>query len=114
MAFNVAAHNRDDHAKSFAFRLDDRTGQWSLAPAYDLTFAPGPGGEHSTTLLGEGRLLSREHCLLLAARAEIKPEQAKGILDEVNAAVARWREFADEGCCTRTTAALIASAVQLL
>ena len=114
MAFNVAAHNRDDHAKNFAFRLDDRAGQWSLAPAYDLTFSPGPGGEHSTTLLGEGRQPVREHCLLLAERVEIKREQATRILDEVSAAVARWRECADEACCTRTTAALIASAVQLL
>jgi serine/threonine-protein kinase HipA len=38
MAFNVAAVNRDDHTKNFAF-LCDRSGTWSLAPAFDVTHA---------------------------------------------------------------------------
>ena len=54
MVFNIAAHNRDDHAKNFAFIMNPR-GEWSLSPAYDLGFAPGPGGEHTMTVLGEGR-----------------------------------------------------------
>ncbi|MAZ90820.1 MAG: phosphatidylinositol kinase, partial [Maricaulis sp.] len=48
--FNVLARNRDDHAKQFSF-LMDRDGRWSLAPAYDLVFTDGPGGEHSTSVL---------------------------------------------------------------
>jgi len=32
-----------------------------LAPAYDLTHSHGPGGEHSTNILGEGRQLTRAH-----------------------------------------------------
>ena len=49
MVFNVAAHNRDDHTKQHAF-LMDRTGTWRLAPAFDLTFSAGPGGEHYLTI----------------------------------------------------------------
>jgi serine/threonine-protein kinase HipA len=45
MLFNVAAYNRDDHAKTVAFLMDEN-GHWSFSPAYDLTYAPGPGGEH--------------------------------------------------------------------
>ncbi len=37
MVFNVAASNRDDHTKNFSF-LMDRKGDWSLSPAYDLTY----------------------------------------------------------------------------
>lgn len=37
MAFNVAASNRDDHTKNFSFLMNQK-GQWSLSPAYDLTF----------------------------------------------------------------------------
>ena len=44
MAFNVAATNNDDHAKNISF-LADSHGHWSLAPAYDLTFAFNPTGE---------------------------------------------------------------------
>ncbi len=49
MVFNVLAHNRDDHVKNFAFILDDRSGEWSLTPAYDLTFTTGPGGVQQGT-----------------------------------------------------------------
>lgn len=38
MVFNVLAHNVDDHAKNFSFVMNQK-GQWSLAPAYDLTFS---------------------------------------------------------------------------
>ena len=47
--FNVLFNNRDDHSKNFAFRLD-RERRWRLAPAYDLTFNVGPGGEHQMAL----------------------------------------------------------------
>jgi len=54
----LQCHNRDDHAKNFSFLLDVDNA-WKLAPAYDLTFSEGPGGEHSTTYLGEGKSKSR-------------------------------------------------------
>jgi serine/threonine-protein kinase HipA len=101
MVFNVAAHNRDDHAKNFAFVLDDQTGEWSLAPAYDLTYCPGPGGEHTATILGEGRQPTREHCLKLAARFDLKPRQTSPIIEQVNAAIAGWPAFADQADCTK-------------
>lgn len=47
-AFNLFAHNRDDHGRQFAY-LMDRTGNWSLAPAYDLAYADGPGSSTPTT-----------------------------------------------------------------
>jgi serine/threonine-protein kinase HipA len=114
MVFNVAAHNRDDHAKNFAFMLDDRTGEWSLAPAYDLTHAPGPGGEHSTTLLGEGRQPTAAHCLKLAEQAGIQPRELRPITDEVNAAIGRWRSFARQAECEKKITAAIARAIRPL
>jgi serine/threonine-protein kinase HipA len=47
MAFNVYAHNMDDHARNFSFIC--REGKWSLAPAYDLT-NDDTLGEHATTI----------------------------------------------------------------
>ncbi len=92
--FNVATHNRDDHVKNFAFRLDSETGEWSLTPAYDLTFAEGPGGEHTMTVAGEGRRPGPEHLHRLADRSSISAVDAKAVLDEVRAAVARWDDLA--------------------
>jgi len=108
MVFNVAAHNRDDHAKNFAFLLDDQDGEWHLAPAYDLTFSSGPGGEHTTTILGEGRAPGLHHCLRLAETFGIKPREMGPILDQVNAAVDQWPNFADQAQCTRKIMATVA------
>lgn len=107
MLFNIAAHNRDDHAKNFAFILDDTAGEWSLAPAYDLTHSFGPGGEHTTTILGEGRTPTREHCLKLADQFSLKPREINPIIKQVNAAITRWPRFADQAACTKTIAATI-------
>lgn len=41
MVFNVLAGNIDDHARNFAF-LMDRSGKWSLAPAYDMVYSIDP------------------------------------------------------------------------
>ena len=96
MVFNVLAHNRDDHAKNFAYRFDLSDGSWSLSPAYDLTFAAGPGGEHTTTVLGEGRNPSSDHLLKLGEECGIGRGEGQAIIAEVREAVARWPEFADD------------------
>ncbi len=56
MVFNVVARNQDDHVKNIAF-LMDRTGRWSLAPAFDMTYACDQGnrwlGSHQMTMNGK-------------------------------------------------------------
>lgn len=42
MVFNIMAFNQEDHVKNLSFHMD-RTGTWSLTPAYDLTYAKGGG-----------------------------------------------------------------------
>ncbi|MFU8781379.1 MAG: type II toxin-antitoxin system HipA family toxin [Kiritimatiellia bacterium] len=95
MVFNIAAHNRDDHVKNFAFILP-AGGDWQLAPAYDLTFSPGPGGEHTMTVAGEGRRPTLVHVQLVADEAGIAPRRAAEIVADVHAAVAAWPAFAAE------------------
>jgi serine/threonine-protein kinase HipA len=93
--FNVLAHNRDDHARQFSFTLT-RDGTWRLAPAYDLTFSPGSGGEHSTSVLGHGKDISRGHLLALASTADLPDKEAVQIIDAVQGAVADWDTVARE------------------
>ena len=92
-AFNVLARNRDDHARQFTF-LMSRDGRWRLAPAYDLTFAPGPGGEHSTSVLGRGSHIDRELLLALGRYADLKDAETREVIERVSAAVADWDRFA--------------------
>ncbi|WP_228856608.1 type II toxin-antitoxin system HipA family toxin [Desulfomarina profundi] len=103
MVFNVLAHNRDDHVKNFSFLLDDTTGEWSFAPAYDLTFARGPGGEHTTTVLGEGLRPEKDRMLQLAEQSGIAPRRSSAIFREVAEAVAGWPEFAGRAGVAKAT-----------
>ncbi len=91
--FNVLAYNRDDRARNFSF-LMDRDGRWSTAPAYDLTFSHGPGGEQSTMVMGEGRNPTTEHLLALGQVASIPQPLATHIIEETKEALSHWRELA--------------------
>lgn len=92
-AFNVLACNRDDHAHNFAYLMDER-GQWTMAPAYDLTLAPGPGGYHTTSVMGEALRPTREHLLALAKAAALTSAAAREALDQVETAVAGFARTA--------------------
>ena len=91
--FNVLAHNRDDHAKNFSFLLNAQN-EWVFAPAYDLVFSFGPGGEQSTLVMGEGKNPGVQDLLRLGKQHRIKG--ATSIIDTVQAAVARWKSIAAE------------------
>jgi len=98
MIFNILSHNRDDHSKNFSF-LMDRHGNWSLVPAYDLTFSRGPAGEHSMTVAGEGKNPSKKHIMLLAEKFNI--DEAETIYEEVWAVILDWKKFAKEAGVTK-------------
>lgn len=91
--FNLVTHNRDDHAKNFSYLLDYNN-NWKFAPAYDLTFSYGPGGEHSTIYLNEGKNPTREHLEKLGVKHNIK--NYKKIIEEVNKTVAQFKCYAKE------------------
>ncbi|MGC3983692.1 MAG: type II toxin-antitoxin system HipA family toxin [Pseudorhodoferax sp.] len=78
--FNVLTHNRDDHAKNFAFRMEP-DGRWRLSPAFDLSFSHGPGGQHSTSVAGEGATPGRAELLQVAQRGGIKAKDAQSCID---------------------------------
>lgn len=93
--FNVLTHNRDDHSRNFAFRLD-RQRRWQLSPPFDLTFNEGPRGEHFTTIAGEGRAPARHHLLELARRGGIPIRQAEASMDRLCEGMSALPELANE------------------
>jgi len=46
--FNVVGRNQDDHTKNFGF-LMDKSGKWSLSPAFDMTYSYDPQGQWTRT-----------------------------------------------------------------
>jgi serine/threonine-protein kinase HipA len=94
-AFNVLASNRDDHGKNHGFLYRNR--QWQLGPAYDLTFSSAQQlPERGMAILGERRAAGVEHLLRLAENEGLARRSAEGIIEQVRAGIARWREFADQ------------------
>ncbi|MDA7863083.1 type II toxin-antitoxin system HipA family toxin [Akkermansiaceae bacterium] len=88
--FNILARNQNDHAKNTTL-LMDRRGQWSLAPAYDLTFTYQPNGllksEHQMTLNGKRDDFEMNDLLSAAKKANVKPRRAISIINEVKSAL---------------------------
>ncbi|HVE44535.1 MAG TPA: type II toxin-antitoxin system HipA family toxin [Gammaproteobacteria bacterium] len=93
--FNVLSHNRDDHSKNFSFLMDEQN-TWRVSPAYDLTFSSGPGGEHATMMMGEGKNPTLAHLLSLADLAEIQKNVALDIIAQVGVGISKWKLFAKE------------------
>ena len=87
MCFNVFSHNRDDHSKNFSWLYNEDEKRWFLSPAYDLTYSNSIGGEHATTIDGEGKNPSIENILAVAKKNGIKLSRAKEIAEEVEASV---------------------------
>lgn len=95
MCFNVYAHNRDDHSKNFTFLYDEDKGAWRLSPVYDLTYSNSLGGEHATSVNGNGRDPSRQDILAVADHIGIAKAKAKQIAAQVEDTVAA--ELGDVG-----------------
>ena len=97
--FNVVSRNCDDHVKNIAF-LMNRRGEWSLSPAFDVTYAWNPTGEwtsrHQMSINGKREGFEREDLLALASRAGIKRARASQMLDSVIESVRRWSDFAEK------------------
>lgn len=79
--FNVLMHNRDDHSRNFAFRLDEQ-GLWKLSPAFDLTRSAGPGGEHSTSVAGYGKNVNKAHLMRVAQVGGVSVKVAERTIRE--------------------------------
>ena len=99
MAFNVLAWNCDDHVKNISYRMD-RSGEWTLAPAYDECYAYNPEGDwtsrHQMSVNGKRFGIEDGDLLACARFANMRERKARAVLDEVKDAVREWSRFAAE------------------
>ena len=108
--FNVIFNNRDDHAKNFSYRMDERF-SWKLAPCYDLTFCDGPGGEHQMDIEGEGRYPGRAQLLRLASSNGLDASRAADTIVRMVAVASQLATLAREHPIRPATRKRIAAAV---
>ena len=97
MAFNIVVRNQDDHVKNIAC-LMNKAGEWSLAPAFDMTYSFNPSGawtaSHQMTLNGKRDNFTLEDFNACAKSASMKRGRAAKIVAEVQATVSEWKLFA--------------------
>ena len=93
LVFNVVAVNQDDHVKNLSFHMDE-AGRWTLAPAYDLTFARGAGftAAHQMRVRDKVRGVTAKD--LLDVGLEFGVDAPAALLRRVRDSVARFASFA--------------------
>lgn len=95
MVFNVVARNQDDHTKNISF-LMDKSGQWRLSPAYDVTYSHNPAGhwtnQHQMSINGKRDNFDRNDFRKVGNSIGITNVDA--IVDQIIDVVSRWPEFA--------------------
>ena len=99
MFFNVMARNQDDHVKNISF-LMNRKGEWSLAPAYDLTYAYIPNsiwtGKHQMSINGKTENLTKQDIIDCGRHMNISNMKIKNIISKVETAIADWDKYAEQ------------------
>ena len=112
MAFNVVARNQDDHVKNIAF-LMDRSGHWSLAPAFDVTYSYNSAGRwtnaHQMSVNGKRDGFEVGDFVVCGRNAALRRGRATEILRQVQDTVSRWPEFAAQAGVPEATTGRIGS-----
>lgn len=95
MVFNILARNQDDHTKNISF-LMDKSGKWSLSPAYDVIYSYNPSGKwtsrHQMSVNGKRDEFTSSDLLKVAGEMNIK--SAANIIERVNQTLSEWPQIA--------------------
>ena len=78
----------------------DPAGRWSLAPAYDMTYAYNPHGmwtgTHQMSINGKREGITRQDILASARNMGVKQAEAERTIEEVQNSLAEWDRFAED------------------
>ena len=110
IVFNILISNTDDHLRNHGFLVNESG--WELSPAYDLN--PNADGDGLKLNISEDDNSQNLELVLSVARYfRIKPHQAAERLREIQAAVQKWRNVADEHGLSRVEIEDMATAFRL-
>lgn len=111
--FNLMSVNQDDHVKNVSF-LMNRTGQWRLSPAYDLTFSKGTGftREHQMTFAGKSKSFTRDDVLRVGRDFGIK-QSGRAVITRIAEALEGWPAHATAAQVPKDRIATVAAAFRM-
>lgn len=115
MVFNCLAVNQDDHVKNISFIMD-RTGEWKLSPAYDITFSYNPANKwlcaHQMTVNGKTTGIEISDLLDAGAKMGIKKGLCKSIISEIRNLVSNFSIYAEQAGVKEKTYEFINSVIK--
>ncbi|MCX6055097.1 MAG: type II toxin-antitoxin system HipA family toxin [Chloroflexi bacterium] len=95
--FNIVARNQDDHVKNIAFLMNP-DGNWSLSPAFDISYSYDPQGywtsQHQMVLNFKRDNFTLEDFIAFASIGGVKRNKTNEMLENVIMVVKKWDEFA--------------------
>lgn len=99
MVFNVLAWNHDDHVKNISF-LMNKKGEWSLSPAYDVTYSYNPNGlwtsSHQMTINGKQQDITLNDLVVSGQMMGIRKNRALSIISEIVNSISNWEDYAQK------------------
>ena len=97
MVFNILAYNCDDHTKNISF-LMDKSGKWTLSPAYDVSFAYNPNGiwtsSHQMCINGKRKNFTADDFETCAKIGNLSKKEISESINEIKSALSKWKDFA--------------------
>lgn len=97
--FNIIGKNQDDHTKNFGFMMN-RSGGWSLSPAFDMTYAYDPNGKwtraHQIRLNGKQEGFTLDDLLAFGSKCNLSQKEAREIVSNTVEAFAGFEAKAKE------------------
>ena len=115
MVFNCLAVNQDDHVKNISFIMD-RTGKWTLSPAYDITFSYNPDNKwlraHQMTVNGKTTEIDLLDLLEAGSKMGVRERRCKDIISEVGASVGAFSTFAEQAGIKEKTTSFINAVIE--
>ena len=93
--FNVIARNQDDHAKNTSYLMDEK-GNWSLSPAYDITYANGQGftKNHQMSIAGKISDIELNDIYKLAENTKLSHSKQDEIIEQVIRSISSFKNEA--------------------
>ncbi|MBR5338203.1 MAG: type II toxin-antitoxin system HipA family toxin [Lachnospiraceae bacterium] len=117
MVFAVAGANCDDHVKNFSF-LMDKGGKWSLAPAYDITFAYVPGNrwlsDHQMTIAGKTNDITVQDLITCGRTMGLGTAFCRSVVDKTIEITGKWMQYAEDDSIDEERASEINAILVLL
>jgi len=95
--FNIITRNQDDHAKNTSYLMDQK-GNWSLSPAYDITYANGQGftKNHQMSIAGKITNITLNDIHKLADNTKLTHATRDEIISQVLDVVSSFKDKAQK------------------